>query len=128
MVLLKYPNLVYKKSVMKVKIKNFLPYIIILLTVFVYKCPIKMIFRIPCLGCGLTRAMISFVRLDLVGAFKYHPLFWLIGAELIYLIFKKYIIKKINIKPIVELLMLIITVILLIIVYIIRWKLGILPD
>jgi hypothetical protein len=32
---------------------------------------------IPCPSCGMTRAIISFIKGDLSGAFYYHPLFFL---------------------------------------------------
>ncbi len=40
-------------------------------------CPIKYIFGVSCPGCGMTRATLSALRLDFIGAFYYHPL-WLL--------------------------------------------------
>jgi len=40
-------------------------------------CPIKFLTGISCPGCGMTRAWLSLLRLDLAGAVAYHPLFWL---------------------------------------------------
>lgn len=40
-------------------------------------CPIKFITGISCLGCGMTRAWLAVLRLDLAAAFHYHPLFML---------------------------------------------------
>lgn len=37
-------------------------------------CPIKLLTGISCAGCGMTRALISAVRLDFSAAFEYHPL------------------------------------------------------
>ena len=34
------------------------------------------IFGLPCPACGMTRAYISLVHLDIKKAFYYHPLFW----------------------------------------------------
>lgn len=34
------------------------------------------IFGLPCPACGMTRAYISLVHLDIKRAFYYHPLFW----------------------------------------------------
>ena len=31
---------------------------------------------LPCISCGMSRAVICAARLDLVGAFSYHPMFW----------------------------------------------------
>ena len=38
-------------------------------------CPIKFLTGISCAGCGMTRAWICLVHLDIKGAFYYHPLF-----------------------------------------------------
>ncbi len=41
----------------------------------VYPCPIYSIFKIPCAGCGMTRAYRALLRFDFYGAFKHHELF-----------------------------------------------------
>lgn len=38
-------------------------------------CPIKYVTGISCAGCGMSRAYLSLIRLDISGAFAYHPLF-----------------------------------------------------
>lgn len=40
-------------------------------------CPIKFSTGISCPGCGMTRACVSALRLDLAAAFEYHPL-WIV--------------------------------------------------
>ena len=40
-----------------------------------HACPINLIFGVPCPGCGLTRAVLLFLRGDFAGAFAMHPLF-----------------------------------------------------
>lgn len=40
-------------------------------------CPIRYLTGISCAGCGMTRAWMSLLRLDISSAFAYHPLFWL---------------------------------------------------
>ena len=40
-------------------------------------CPILFLTGISCAGCGMSRAWLSLLRLDLAGAFAFHPLFWL---------------------------------------------------
>ena len=45
--------------------------------VFDIGCPILWITGISCAGCGMTRAWISLLHLNLKAAFQYHPLFWL---------------------------------------------------
>jgi hypothetical protein len=39
-------------------------------------CPIKYITGISCPGCGMTRAYLSVLRLDMMSAFEYHPLWF----------------------------------------------------
>lgn len=41
-------------------------------------CPIKAVLGISCPGCGMTRACLHAVRLDLAAAFYYHPLWVLL--------------------------------------------------
>ena len=40
-------------------------------------CPIRFLTGISCAGCGMSRAWMSLLRLDIPAAFSYHPLFWL---------------------------------------------------
>lgn len=102
-----------------VKLKKVL-YVIgfLFILLFVYKCPMKMIFGIPCAGCGLTRAMLSFLSGNIEQAINYHPLFFLVGIELVYLLFRKHF----KLKSKTELAILIVTVILFIVTYIYRLK------
>ena len=55
--------------------------------VFDTTCIVKLIFGIPCPGCGLTRAWISVFRLDFYAAFRYHPLFWTVPIVIFYIIY-----------------------------------------
>ena len=57
-------------------------------------CPIKFITGISCAGCGMSRAWMAFLQLDIAKAFAYHPLFWLVPIAVIMLLCK----YKINIK------------------------------
>ena len=57
-------------------------------------CPIKFITGLSCAGCGMSRAWIAFLQLDIAKAFEYHPLFWLPPIAVIVLLCK----SKINIK------------------------------
>lgn len=41
-------------------------------------CPIRFITGIPCMGCGLTRAMLAMLKLNFSSAFYYNPCIFLI--------------------------------------------------
>lgn len=41
---------------------------------FGLRCPIYMLFHIPCPTCGVTRAMVSLVKLDFAAYMKYNPM------------------------------------------------------
>ena len=51
-------------------------------------CPIKFITGISCAGCGMSRAWMAFLHLDIAKAFAYHPLFWLVPIAVIVLLCK----------------------------------------
>lgn len=53
------------------------------------KCLIKYTVGIPCPGCGLTRAWLSFFKMDLRGALRWHPLFWIVPFIIIIGVFVK---------------------------------------
>ena len=55
-------------------------------------CPIKFITGISCAGCGMSRAWMAFLQLDIAKAFTYHPLFWLVPIAVIVLLCKYKII------------------------------------
>ncbi len=65
------------------KLKEALPAILaVVLVYFLFYisgvgCPIKYLTGISCMGCGMTRAYLALLRLDISGAFRYHPL-WII--------------------------------------------------
>jgi len=66
----------------------------VILESFGVTCPIKYITGISCAGCGMSRAWMAFLHLDIAKAFAYHPLFWLVPIAVIVLLCK----SKINIK------------------------------
>ncbi|MBE5847296.1 MAG: DUF2752 domain-containing protein [Lachnospiraceae bacterium] len=39
-------------------------------------CPIRFVTGVSCMGCGMSRAWIALLHLDLKSAYYYHPLFW----------------------------------------------------
>ncbi len=57
-------------------------------------CPIKFVTGISCAGCGMSRAWLSLLKLDVRGAFFYHPLFFVPPLFVVVLFLK----SKINIK------------------------------
>ena len=57
-------------------------------------CPIKFITGISCAGCGMSRAWLAFLQLDMAKAFAYHPLFWLVPITVIVLLCKSKIYTK----------------------------------
>lgn len=60
--------------------------ILLLWMAFFWKCPSKLLFGIPCPGCGLTRAYKAALRFHFREAFSYHPLFPVAVPALLYLI------------------------------------------
>ena len=86
---------------------------------FAYRCPIRTITGVSCPGCGLKRAFMFALKLDFMAAWNSHPLFVLIGAELLYLIMVCYF-PKMRINKTAELIIAIATIILLFTVWIYR--------
>ena len=39
-------------------------------------CPFLSLTGIPCVSCGMTRAVLSALKLDFKGAFEHNPMFW----------------------------------------------------
>lgn len=50
-------------------------------------CPIRSLTGVICPGCGMSRAWLACLRLDFIGAFSYHPMFWAVPVVAIYLLF-----------------------------------------
>lgn len=50
-------------------------------------CILKDLLGIPCPGCGMTRALICAVRLNPIGAFTYHPMFWSVPLLALYFLY-----------------------------------------
>lgn len=79
--------------------KNFLTMILVLGLAFILKmfsiriCPFFNIFKIPCPGCGLTRATSLLIKGQVIESLKYNPIaFILVAIFIIYFIL--IIIKK----------------------------------
>ncbi len=54
-----------------------------------FVCIFKLVFKIPCMGCGMTRAYKALLRLDFLQAIEYHCLFPIPMLWVIYYLFKK---------------------------------------
>lgn len=52
-------------------------------------CPILFLTGVSCAGCGMSRAWIALLRLDVVAAFRYHPLFWLPAPAVLAWLFRE---------------------------------------
>lgn len=57
-------------------------------------CIFQTLLGIPCPGCGMTRAILSALRLDLKAAFLYHPMFWSMPILYLYFLLDKGIFPK----------------------------------
>lgn len=57
-------------------------------------CPIRFIFGICCPGCGMSRAVMSVLRLDFAAALHYHPLVFLLPVAVAVYFFRNRIPKK----------------------------------
>ncbi len=70
---------------------------LLILWIFKIPCPYKYILGCECIGCGMSRAYFSLLRLDFAMAFSYHPMFWSVPIAYLYFLFdgklfgKKYI-------------------------------------
>ncbi len=72
--------------------------IVVAFAVFRLPCIFKYLFHIPCAGCGMTRAYISLLQFDIIGAFKMHPMFWAMPILFIFYLFdwKLFKSKRLN--------------------------------
>ena len=50
-------------------------------------CLFRHITGVICPSCGMTRAWLCVLRLDLGSAFGYHPMFWTIPVFLLYIVY-----------------------------------------
>jgi hypothetical protein len=79
-----------------IKFKSFLKENIALIIIFIsvvsfylsIGCPIRYFFGISCMGCGMTRAMVSLLHFDFVSAFNFHPLIFAMPIAAILILFK----------------------------------------
>lgn len=59
-------------------------------------CPILFLTGISCAGCGMSRAWMALLRLNVSAAFHYHPLFWLPVPAGIALLCRRRIPKRVG--------------------------------
>ena len=72
-------------------------YLIYALIMYIFKlesCPIKLLIGLPCPGCGMTRAIICLLKLDIQGSFRYNALWLILLFIVVVAILKKYGIFK----------------------------------
>ena len=68
--------------------------LISVLWIFQTPCIIKHITGIPCPGCYITRGLLAALRLDLVTAWNYHPMFWSVPVLYLYFLFDGRLFKN----------------------------------
>lgn len=88
-----YYNENNKKNIVFSRIVNIC---ILALFCMLYRCPFRYFLMMDCPGCGMTRAVLSVVRLDFKMALIYHSLFWVPIVCAVYYVFREklYIGKK----------------------------------
>lgn len=59
-------------------------------------CPIRWFTGLSCPGCGMTRATLAALRLDLGAAVHYHPLFWFPPVALAVYLVRDHIPKRLQ--------------------------------
>ena len=107
-----------RRSAKRIWAYHFVVLIAVLFVAFVYKCPFQYLFRIPCPGCGITRAYLSLLRLDFRAAFEYHPLFFAVAPMVLYVAHRNVLKRRLSGKT--ETIILIVILVLFIAVYIYR--------
>ena len=79
-----------KKDILdRVKLLLVIAVVVILLAVSGIGCPVRFLFGIPCPGCGITRACMAALRGEFADAFRWHPLFPVAVASMLYIILGK---------------------------------------
>ena len=61
---------------------------LVLIVVGYYRCPIYALLGVPCPTCGVTRAMLSLLRLDIRSYFKYNAMAFFLVTAVMLAIFK----------------------------------------
>ncbi len=81
---------------LKTKIIITVSYFLILAVLYHFHvtCIFRKFLSFPCPGCGMTRAWVSVVQLDLGTAFNYHFMFWSIPILYLYFLFDGKLLKN----------------------------------
>lgn len=58
------------------------------------RCVFRTYLGFPCPGCGMSRAMLSALRLDFAAAFSYHPMFWAMPILYLYFLYDGALFRK----------------------------------
>ncbi len=64
-------------------------------------CIFLSLLKIPCPGCGITRALIAVLSLDFHQAFSYHAMFWSLPILYLYFLFDGKLLKNSTINKII---------------------------
>lgn len=59
-----------------------------------WPCLFRRITGIPCIGCGLSRAWLAALRLDICSAFRYHPMFWSVPVLMLLALYDGKVFRK----------------------------------
>ncbi len=70
--------------------------LVILMLTGIYQCPFRLLFKIPCPFCGISRAFMSASHFHMKEAFAFHPLWPLIVLALLTELLKALKIVKIS--------------------------------
>ena len=92
---------------------------------WIWHCPIRLLFGVPCPGCGTTRACLSVLKLKIPEAFAYQPVFFLNVLLFLYgihrNIIRRYAVKKgLRWSDKAETAVLVLVIAVILIVYVIR--------
>lgn len=78
----------FKIKNLKIKLLGTAAYIVFIMFMWHMNigCIWQSIFHIPCIGCGITRALLCAVRFDFISAFEFHPMFWSVPIIYLYIL------------------------------------------
>lgn len=94
-------------------------------------CPFAILTGRACPGCGLTRGIASLANGDLVTAWRYHPLAWLVATEIVVVYLwwigaRTGLIRRSLVRPFSAVVA--VTGLVMVAVWITRWTGGTLPP